>query len=239
MQMAKGSDQTTGVTEGRATGGCAGNASKPLEANAALAGGSYGSGILLLLSGPAGSGKTTLCDRLLQHCSQIQRVVTATSRAPRAGEQDGIDYFFFELEAFRQRITEGAFYEWAQVHGRYYGTLRSQIDDKLAQGQDLLINVDVQGAETFRTVAAEPACPLHGRLVTVFVSPSNLDELRNRLRGRGTDDEAEIERRMQTAIGEMEHTERYDHVIDSRDRETDFAALLAIYEAERNHRRRS
>lgn len=193
-------------------------------------------GLLLLISGPAGSGKTTLCERMLGHYPQTRRVVTSTSRDPRAGEQHGIDYYFFAPDAFCQRIEAGAFYEWAQVHGRYYGTLKEEIDGKLARGFDLLINVDVQGAETFRSVAAEPDCPLHGRLVTVFVRPSNLDELRTRLHGRGTDDHAEIERRMETARKELEHAMRYDHVIESRDKASDFSALCAIYEAERSRR---
>lgn len=202
------------------------------EPEAAAHSGSRRSGVLLLISGPAGSGKTTLCNRLLAHSATVQRVVTSTSRAPREGERHGVDYYFFAPEAFRRRIEAGEFYEWAQVHGRYYGTLRSEIDDKLSAGMDLLINVDVQGASTFREVAANPQCPLYGRLVTVFVSPSDLAELRLRLRGRGTDDETEIERRMQTAIKELEQAPYYDYVIDSKDRETDFAALLTIYEAQ-------
>lgn len=195
-----------------------------------------GRGLLLLISGPAGSGKTTLCDRMLAHYPQTRRVVTSTSRAPREGERHEEDYYFFAPEEFQRRIAGDDFYEWAQVHGRYYGTLKSEIDGKLAQGIDLLINVDVQGAETFRKVAAEADCPLHGRLVTVFVRPRTLDELRSRLQGRGTDDHTEIERRMQTALKELTHEPHYDHVILSADRESDFAALCEIYEAE--HRKR-
>lgn len=194
-------------------------------------------GILLLISGPAGSGKTTLCDRLLAHSKHVQRVVTSTSRAPRQGERHGIDYYFFAPEEFSHKIEAGDFYEWAQVHGRYYGTLRSEIDDKLNAGVDLLINVDVQGASTFRKVAADPQCALHGRLITVFVGVSDLDELRKRLHGRGTDDHSEIERRMQTAIKELEQAPYYDYVIESSDRETDFAALLSLYEDEHARRK--
>lgn len=189
-------------------------------------------GLLLLISGPAGSGKTTLCDRMLAEFPATRRVVTSTSRAPRQGEQHEVDYYFFSPEEFQRQIAADAFYEWAQVHGRYYGTLRSEIDRNLARGVDLLINVDVQGAETFRAVAASAGCPLHGRLVTVFVRPRNLDELRQRLHGRGTDDKAEIDRRMETACKELEHEPNYDHVIVSSDREADFAALVAIYQQE-------
>lgn len=182
--------------------------------------------ILLLISGPAGSGKTTLCDRL-QLDYPVKRVVTATTRTPRPGEVDGVDYFFLSPEAFEAGIAKGEFYEHALVHGRHYGVLKREIDSRLDAGQDLLLNVDVQGAASFRQAAAEnPA--LAERFVSVFIELSH-ETIRARLLGRGTDDEAEIERRLKSAVMELEEAKHFHHRIESGSKEEDYAALKAIY----------
>lgn len=193
------------------------------------------SGLLIVVSGPAGSGKTTVCDRLLETYDSVDRVITSTSRDPRPGEVHGVDYYYFSPDSFRRMIDEGAFYEHAMVHGRYYGTLKREIDEKLAAGRDLLLNVDVQGAATYRQLARETEA-LKGRVVTVFILITP-DQVRERLEHRQSDNEAEIERRIQTAVKELAEAKHYDHVIISGSKEEDFARLSGLYEKERAARR--
>ncbi len=183
--------------------------------------------VLLVLAGPAGSGKTTLCERLVAEVPGFTRVITSTTRAPRPGEVNGVHYHFFSPEEFDARIAAGAFLEWAWVHQKNrYGTLASSVLEPLASGRSLVMNVDVQGVDNFRrAAAANPVLARH--LATVFINVP-IPELRTRLGGRG-ETEAEIAHRMQTAERELLEIAKFDHVIESRDRETDFAALLAIY----------
>jgi guanylate kinase len=190
------------------------------------------SSVLLLVAGPAGSGKTTLCERLRREYPGIQQVVTTTTRAPRPGEVHGRDYYFFSLEEFDAALAEDRFYEHALVHGRRYGVLKSEIDSKLEAGNNLLLNVDVQGAEAFRQ-SAKSSEILRKSLVTVFIMPASLEQLRERLQGRGTDDEEEIARRLAVAESEMTHAVHFHHVIRSNTREEDYARLRAIYDEAR------
>ena len=187
--------------------------------------------LLFIVSGPAGSGKTTLCDRMLAEETGVERVVTSTTRAPRENEQDRIDYYFFDRKAFEAKVAAGEFYEHATVHGNLYGTLRSEIQDKLAAGRSLLLNIDVQGAATFRAAAREDPL-LKGRVVTIFIMPPDGAELENRLRGRGTDPEAEIQRRLQVARDEMRQWSEYDYCLPSGSRDEDFEKLRSIFRAE-------
>ncbi|AKC83528.1 guanylate kinase [Verrucomicrobia bacterium IMCC26134] len=183
--------------------------------------------VLLVLAGPAGSGKTTLCERLVAETPGFTRVVTSTTRAPRPGEVNGVHYHFFSPEEFDARIAAGAFLEWAWVHQKNrYGTLASSVLDPLAAGRSLVMNVDVQGVDNFRrAAAANPVLARH--LATVFINVP-IRELRVRLGGRG-ETEAEIAHRMLTAERELLEIAKFDHVIESCDRDTDFAALLGIY----------
>lgn len=188
--------------------------------------------LLFIVSGPAGSGKTTVCERVLEAEPELARVITCTTRAPREGEVDGVDYHFLDPETFATKVAEGEFYEHATVHGRLYGTLRGAVLDKLADGTSLLLNIDVQGAATFRAAAAaDPA--LRGRVASIFIVPPDFDELERRLRGRATDDEAEIRRRLDVARAEMAQWPEYDYRLESRSREEDFENLRAIVRAER------
>lgn len=179
----------------------------------------------MVLAGPAGSGKTTLCERMVAEAPGFSRVVTTTTREPRPGEVNGVHYHFFSDEEFDRRLAEDEFLEWARVHtaDRRYGTLASSVLDPLAAGQSLIINVDVQGVENFRNAAkAKPLLARH--MGTVYIDVPIL-ELRQRLVGRG-ESEAEIECRMVTAKQEQQEREKFDYVITSSSKEADFEALL-------------
>ncbi|GAB5561234.1 MAG: guanylate kinase [Synoicihabitans sp.] len=183
--------------------------------------------VLLILAGPAGSGKTTLCERMVAEADGFSRVVTSTTREPRPGEVNGRDYHFFSAAEFDRRVSAGEFLEWAWVHRKNrYGTLASSVLDPLAAGRSLIINVDVQGVNNFRQAAGNN--PLLARhMGTVYVDVP-IDELRVRLQGRG-DAESEIERRMITAEEEQKERDKFDHVITSSTKDEDFTALLRIW----------
>jgi len=189
--------------------------------------------LLLLVSGPAGSGKTTLCDRMTAAFPQsVRRVITCTTRAPRGAERDGCDYHFLSRAEFESRAEAGEFLEHALVHGNRYGTRRRDVLERLAAGDDLLLNLDVQGADSVRAAAAGDAA-LRRALVSLFIMLPDRAELRRRLAGRGTDAPDEIERRMVTAEAEMTRWHRYDYVLVSAGREEDFERVRAVYLAEK------
>lgn len=186
--------------------------------------------VLIVIAGPAGSGKSTLCERLVRERPEFSRVVTSTTRQPRPGEVNGVHYHFFPPEGFRERLAAGEFLEWARVHGdhedRLYGTLKSSVLDPLANGRDLVLNIDVQGVQSFRQLArTEPR--IRQALTTVFIvaDPSRLGA---RLEGRGQDRAEEIARRLATAEAELREAGKFDFTIESRSRDEDFAALLGI-----------
>ncbi len=183
--------------------------------------------ILLVMAGPAGSGKSTLCDRLVAAGLGFTRVVTSTTRAPRVGEVNGVHYHFFSPQEFDAKVAAGEFLEWAWVHGeRRYGTLAASVLGPLVKGMDLVMSVDVQGVESLRRLAENN--PLLRRAMTTVFIVVDYERLLARMRERGKDDEAEISRRMATAEAELREAPKFDHVIESRTREEDFAALLAI-----------
>ncbi len=191
--------------------------------------------LLLVLAGPAGSGKSTLCDRLVNADVGFSRVVTTTTRKPREGEVNGVHYHFFSPEQFDERVAADAFLEWAWVHGkRRYGTLAASVLEPISQGRDLVMSVDVQGVASLRRIAA--ANPSIARaMVTVFIVV-DYERLMARMRARGQDNEAEISRRMATAEAELREAPKFDHIIESRTRDEDFAALLAIVDGARRRR---
>jgi len=180
---------------------------------------------LLILAGPAGVGKSTLCDRLVRDVPGFERVITATTRAPRPNEVNGRDYHFLDDAEFDRKLTAGDFLEWAWVHQRHrYGTLKSAVLDRLSH-TSLVMNIDVQGVRSIRT-AAQTEPRLRGRLVTMFVAPDSMDVLRERLQGRGPVSPEELARRMQSAEREIAERNSYDYVIHSNTKEQDFRALL-------------
>jgi guanylate kinase len=183
--------------------------------------------VLLVLAGPAGSGKSTLCDRLVAANMGFTRVVTSTTRSPRGGESNGVHYHFFTPAEFDSKVAAGAFLEWAWVHGdRRYGTLAASVLGPLLLGNDLVMSVDVQGVESLRKIAAKD--PFLARaLTTVFIVVDHT-RLLARMRARGKDDEAEIARRMATAEAELREAKKFDFIIESKTRDEDFARLKAI-----------
>src|SRR3954470_9645178 len=191
--------------------------------------------VLLVIAGPAGSGKSTLCDRLLAERAEFARGVTTTTRAPRAGEINGVHYHFFPPAEFRTRIAAGEFLEWAQVHGdrddRLYGTLKSSVYEPLAAGQDLVMSIDVQGVESLRA-AARLDERLRRAMTTVFIVVDH-ERLVARMRARAKDHEDEIARRIATAEAELREAPKFDFRIESRTRDEDFEALLAIVQRAR------
>jgi len=180
---------------------------------------------LLILAGPAGVGKSTLCDRLMRDVPGFERVITATTRPPRPNEVGGRDYHFLADAEFDRKLAAGEFLEWAWVHQRHrYGTLKSAVLDRLPHSS-LVMNIDVQGVRSIRT-AAQTEPRLKGRLVTMFVAPDSMNVLRERLQGRGPVSPEELERRMQSAEREIAERNSYDYVIHSNTKEQDFRALL-------------
>ncbi len=193
--------------------------------------------LLFILSGPAGSGKTTLCEALLAVYPSLSRVVTATTRPARKGESDGVDYYFLSKRTFESKIEAGEFYEYAKVHTNTYGTLKSEIRDKLEVGVDLLLNIDVQGAATFRH-AAQSDPLLAGRVISVFIEPPSLEELEKRLRGRASESETTMKVRLETARMELQQAGEYDYRLPSGERADDFKRIEAIYLAEKMRQRK-
>lgn len=187
-------------------------------------------GILCVVSGPSGSGKTTLCRGFSECDPECTYAVSCTTRPPREGEVDGRDYHFLSEEDFRARTTRGDFLEFATVHGRLYGTLKSSVIEHLEAGRDVLMDIDVQGAALVRKHADEI---IRASLVDVFILLASRGEALARLRGRGTEGEAELELRLQNALEEMQHWRDYRYAINSGTPEQDRETFRAIIEAER------
>ena len=192
------------------------------------------SGILFVVSAPSGAGKTTLCDALRQTPDFVYSV-SCTTRAPRAGEIEGEDYHFLSEKDFQARVAAGEFLEYAEVHGKFYGTLRKPIRADLDSGVDVLIDVDTQGAASIRNFQDEF---VRRSLCDVFIMPPDLDELRRRLTKRGTETDEQIELRLVNAAREMELWRDYRYTIISKSMEEDLQKFRHIMGAERYLSRR-
>ena len=186
-------------------------------------------GILLVVSGPSGSGKTTLCRRLAGE-NEAHYSISCTTRSPRPGEIDGKDYHFLSREQFLSKRQNGEFLESAEVHGNLYGTLRSEVVQYLAVGRDVVMDLDVQGAELVRK---SEDTSIRATLVDLFVMPANEEELLKRLSGRGTDSAEVIELRMKNAIEETRHWSEYTYRLISGTQEEDYARFKSLIVAER------
>lgn len=193
--------------------------------------------LLIVLSAPSGAGKTTLGDNLLRKRTDVTRAVTCTTRQPRPGEQHGVHYYFFGMEEFNQRVAAGEFLEYADVYVNRYGTLKSEVLDKLRLGRHVLLTIDVQGAASIRELAKEDP-EIARALVTVFLTPPSLSELEARLNGRGTEAPEALARRLQEAARELEQARFFDYLLLSGTCEEDLTALGEIIGAERRRTKR-
>ena len=186
-------------------------------------------GILLVVSGPSGSGKTTLCRRLAES-GEAHYSISCTTRSPRPGEENGKDYHFLTHEDFAQRLSAGDFLEHATVHGNLYGSLKSEVISYLTAGTDVVMDIDVQGAEQVRNC---PDAEILRAFTDLFVMPPSEDELFQRLSGRGTDHPDVIALRMENALEEMGHWKSYIYQLLSSNREEDYAKFQSLITAER------
>jgi guanylate kinase len=194
--------------------------------------------LLIVLSAPSGTGKTTLGDRLLARRSNLARAITCTTREPRPGEKDGVDYYFLAAGDFLRRVQAGNFLEHATVYGNSYGTLKSEVLGKLRAGKDVLLNVDVQGAAAIRS-QAENDPELKRSLVNVFLTPPSMDVLEERLKKRGQDSSSAIAKRLSVARQEIAQWKHFDYLIVSGKIENDLRRMEAILDAEQMRQRRA
>jgi guanylate kinase len=188
-------------------------------------------GLMLVLSSPSGAGKTTLTRLLREQEPSLTLSVSVTTRPRRHSEVEGVHYRFIDVETFTLMRDRGDLLEWAEVHGNFYGSPRREIDRALAAGQDILFDIDYQGAQQIRTNAASD-------VVSIFILPPSIPEMRRRLERRAEDPPEMIARRLRTAIGELERWREYDYVLVNDDLERCFERLQAILVAERLRRER-
>ena len=183
-------------------------------------------GLLLVVSGPSGAGKGTICKALLNKNDQIKLSVSATTRKPRNGEVHGVNYFFIEKEEFAKMIENGEFLEYAQIYDNFYGTPKAAIIECLEKGQDVILEIEMQGARQIKEVYPEG--------VFIFVLPPSLEELKSRIVGRGTETQEEIEQRFSCAFEEINQIVNYDYFIVNEDIEKSVSDVEAIICAEKN-----
>lgn len=183
-------------------------------------------GMLLVISGPSGTGKGTLIKLLMEQDPSLVFSVSATTRAPREGEIDGVHYHFVSDEKYDQLVTEGAFVEYANVHGKRYGTLRSEVYGRLEKGENVVLDIDVQGA--LNVIANEK------EKVSIFLLPPSMKELRRRLTDRGTETPEQVETRLHNAIWEITQKDHYEYKVINDDMNECLRVLQAIIEAEKH-----
>ena len=181
-------------------------------------------GRLFVISGPSAVGKGTIVKELLDADENLRVSVSATTRAPRAGETDGVSYYFLTKEEFKEKIDNGGFLEWAEVHGNFYGTPKAPVEKLLAEGKDVILEIDVQGAMQVKESGGEGAY--------IFILPPSMEELRNRINNRGTETEEAIALRMSKAAGEIAYVDRYDYFVINDDLQEAINTVKAIMVSE-------
>ena len=185
-------------------------------------------GLIVVVSAPSGTGKTTVLKRFFARHPECVYSVSATTRAPRAGEQDGDDYFFISDGEFRKGIKAGEFVEWAEVHGELYGTPERFLESRVKLGQDVILDIDTQGAFQLKSK--------HPEAILIFLAPPSFEELERRLRSRKTEPDDVVERRLDVAKRELQLSNQYDHVVVNTEIEAAVAGIEAAIEKERVHR---
>lgn len=191
-------------------------------------------GIAFVISGPAGVGKTTICDRLIiNYPDCLSRVVTVTTRKPRVGEIDGRDYHFVTKDKFKDLIQNQEFIEFAKIHNNFYGSTLKSVQELFNKGRDVLLNIDVQGASSLRNTQGKYEF-LKKKIQSVFIAPANLNDLRLRLEKRGQDSKEEIENRLATAAKEICYSSQFDFIINSKTKDCDYEKIAKIYREQSN-----
>lgn len=186
--------------------------------------------LMIVVSAPSGAGKSTLCNRLVDEFPAVVYSISCTTREPRGDEKDGQHYFFLSKKEFKARAKNGEFLEYAKVHGNYYGTLEDTVLYAMEEGNHVLLDIDVQGAKQIREslVRLDPRHPIRRGFTDIFISPPSMEELESRLRGRGTDEEKVIRKRLENAAAEMAAAKEYSFQIVNGDLEKAYHELKTV-----------
>ena len=182
-------------------------------------------GLLIVVSGASGTGKGTVCKKLLSELANVHYSISATTRKPRQGEVDGREYYFISEDDFKQWIADGKFLEYAEVYGNFYGTPLTKIEERLNRGEDVLLEIDVQGALNVKRKRPDG--------VYIFLLPPSLDELKRRIEGRGSETPDSLKRRLQNAVAEIQIGREYDYAVVNDSVDNAVAKIEAILAAER------
>ena len=185
--------------------------------------------LILAISGPTAVGKTTLCERLIDEFKDsLSRLITATTRLPRIGEKEGVDYYFLSQSEFDQKLEYGDFLEHEIIHGNKYGVLKKTVLEAQSRGVNILLNIDVNGAESLRNFCAINKS-LRGCLKTIFIRPKSLKELEKRMHKRATEDAQQRQTRLENAKSELERDHEFDFILESTDKESDYQRVRSLY----------
>jgi guanylate kinase len=183
--------------------------------------------IIVILSAPSGGGKSSVARALISKDPRLALSISATTRKPRPGDEDGVQYFFKSHDEFQEMIDKGQFLEYTEIYGNFYGTLKKYVEDTLAKGMDILFDIDIHGAKKMKQEA-----PYH--VVSIFLLPPSLEILRQRLEKRGQDDQVSIEHRMGKAAAEMENAKYYDYAVINENFDETVRKIMEIITTERS-----